>query len=57
MEEMFGCSFFYGRTLNLSNFNTKNVNNMWKMFDNWSSKEKESIITKDFKIIEELKKD
>ena len=41
--------------LNLSNFNTQNVTNMERMFWGCESLKKETVITKDTKIIEELK--
>ena len=51
MEYMFyNCNSL--TNLNLSNFNTQIVNNMFGMF--WSCKSLENIITKDNKILEEF---
>ena len=43
--------------LNLSNFNTQNVTNMGDMFYGCESLKKGTVITKDTKIIKELKED
>jgi surface protein len=41
-------------SINLSNFNTQNVNDMIWMFLNCKSLKKENIITKDKKILDEF---
>ena len=43
--------------LNLSNFNTQNVTNMGFMFDACKSLKKGMVISKDYKILKQLKKD
>ena len=50
-----GCSSL--TNLNLSNFNTQNVTDMFYMFDGCSSLKKDNIITNDEKILNQIKKD
>ena len=50
-----GCKLL--TNLNLSNFNTQNVTNMGHMFNGCESLKKGTVITKDTKIIKELKED
>ena len=54
MRDMFSnCSSL--TNINLSNFNTQNVTNMFNMFSECGSLKKGTVITKDTKIIKELK--
>ena len=53
MSDMFnGCNSLIN--LNLSNFNTQNVTFMFDMFNGCYSLEKDNIITKEYKILEEF---